>query len=292
MIKSMTGYGGAAGEACGIRLSVELRSVNNRYLDCTIRIPRIYTALEDSLKEVVSRHISRGKVDVFVTIDSEGADDLTVSVNPNVADAYVKAIRSLAETYGIGDDLTAVSLARIPDVLLVEKKETDRDALSVGLCSVLEEAMQGFDAMRSAEGVRMFEDISRRLDRIGELTDLAEARSPETVKAYREKLMARMQEVLENRSVDENRILLEAAIFADRVAVNEEIVRLRSHISQLRTMLESGEPVGRKIDFLVQEMNREANTLGAKGNDGEMARIVIDLKAEIEKIREQIQNVE
>lgn len=292
MIKSMTGYGCAKGEACGLGLTIELRSVNNRFLDCSIRIPRVYTALEDALKSIVGKHISRGKVDVYVTIDSSGADDLTVQVNTGVAEAYLKAIEELSVKYGLKNDATAMSVARLQDVLTVEKKETDTDVLKEGLCAVLEEAMIGYDSMRSTEGEKLYHDISGRLDEIERLTALAEERSPATVEAYREKLTARMQEVLQGRDIDENRILLEAAIFADKVAVNEEIVRLRSHVSQLRGMLLSSEPVGRKIDFLVQELNREANTLGSKGNDSEMAKIVIDLKAEIEKIREQIQNVE
>lgn len=292
MIKSMTGYGCAHGQSGTLGLTVELRSVNNRFLDCSIRIPRVYTAVEDSMKALVGRHISRGKVDVFVTIDSSNADDLAVEVNQYVAEAYLKAISSLAEKYELKNDVSAMSLVRLQDVLTIEKKQADTDVLQHDLCEVLEEALRGFDRMRSAEGEKLYQDISGRLDEIERLTGLAEKRSPETVTAYREKLYARMQEVLQDKNVDENRILLEAAIFADRVAVNEELVRLRSHVSQLRGMLEFSEPVGRKIDFLIQELNREANTLGSKGNDAEMARIVIDLKAEIEKIREQIQNVE
>ena len=292
MIRSMTGYGNAVGESGGLGLTIEVRSVNNRYLDCNIRIPRVYTSMEDALKEVVGRHVSRGKVDVYVTIDSSGADDLTVEVNRPVTDAYVTAMRSLSETYGIPLALTAMDLARFQDVLSVRKKETDTDSLSAELCRIMEEAMVSYDLMRRTEGRKLHDDIALRLTEIERLTDLAEARSPETVKAYREKLLARMREVLESTDIEESRILTEAAIFADRVAVNEEIVRLRSHIDQLRSMLDGEGPVGRKMDFLVQEMNREANTLGSKGNDGEIARIVIDMKAEIEKIREQIQNIE
>ena len=292
MIRSMTGYGSASGESGGLGLTIEVRSVNNRYLDCSIRIPRVYTSMEDALKEVIGRHVSRGKVDVYVTIDSSGADDLTVEVNRPVTDAYVEAMQSLSETYGIPLSLTAMDLARFQDVLTVRKKETDTDSLSAELCRIMEEAMNAYDVMRVTEGAKLREDICRRLTEIGRLTDQAEARSPETVRAYREKLLARMREVLESTEIEESRILTEAAIFADRVAVNEEIVRLRSHIDQLRSMLDGDGPVGRKMDFLVQEMNREANTLGSKGNDGEIARIVIDLKAEIEKIREQIQNIE
>lgn len=292
MVKSMTGYGCARGQSENIGIVIELRSVNNRYLDCSIRIPRVYTAMEDSMKALVQKYISRGKVDVYVNLDTSKAESITVEVNKPIADSYMKALEQLEKMYGIKNDVTALSLSRFQDVLTVEKAETDTDALEKDVCAVLEEALRGFDEMRAVEGEKLYKDISGRLDEIERLTTMAEERSPVTVAAYREKLAARMAEILENRDIDENRILLEAAIFADRVAVNEEIVRLRSHVSQLRNLLLSNEPVGRKIDFLIQELNREANTLGSKGNDGEMARIVIDLKAEIEKIREQIQNIE
>ena len=292
MVKSMTGYGCARGQSENIGIVIELRSVNNRYLDCSIRIPRVYTAMEDGMKALVQKHISRGKVDVYVNLDTSKAESITVEVNKPIADSYMKALDQLEKMYGIKNDVTTLSLSRFQDVLTVEKAETDTDALSKDICAVLEEALRGFDEMRAVEGEKLYKDISARLDEIERLTAMAEERSPVTVAAYREKLAARMAEILESRDIDENRILLEAAIFADRVAVNEEIVRLRSHVSQLRTLLLSNEPVGRKIDFLIQELNREANTLGSKGNDSEMACIVIDLKAEIEKIREQIQNIE
>ncbi len=292
MVKSMTGYGCARGQSGDIGVVIELRSVNNRYLDCNIRIPRVYTAVEDPMKALVQRYITRGKVDVYVNLDTSQADNVTVEVNRTVADSYMRALEQLSQIYGIENDITAVSLSRLQDVLRIEKTEADTDALARDLCAVLEQALRGFDEMRSCEGEKLYADISSHLDEIERLTNMAEERSPATVAAYREKLAAKMLEILESRDIDENRILLEAAIFADRVAVNEEIVRLRSHVSQLRTMLLQNEPVGRKLDFLIQELNREANTLGSKGNDGEMARIVIDLKAEIEKIREQVQNIE
>lgn len=292
MVKSMTGYGCARGQSGNIGIVIELRSVNNRYLDCNIRIPRVYTAMEDGMKALVQKYITRGKVDVYVNLDTSQADDMTVEVNKPVADSYVKALEQLSEMYKVKNDVTALALSRFQDVLRIEKKETDTDVLSKDICSVLEEALKGFDDMRTVEGEKLYRDINGRLDEIESLTNMAEKRSPITVAVYREKLAAKMTEILQSRDIDENRILLEAAIFADRVAVNEEIVRLRSHVSQLRSMLLSCEPVGRKLDFLIQELNREANTLGSKGNDGEMARIVIDLKAEIEKIREQVQNIE
>ena len=292
LIKSMTGYGSAKGMSGKTAVSIELRSVNNRFLDCSVRIPRGYTAAEDAVKEHVQKCISRGKVDVFITIDSSQADNVKINVNRPLADAYVAAIKELAEAYSVSDDISAAMLSRIPDVLQIEKTELDIDVLTADICTVLDEALAGFDAMRAAEGRKLYDDISARLDEIMRLTALAEERSPKTVEEYRARLLAKMTEVLQSSNIDENRILLEAALFADKVAVNEEIVRLRSHVSQLRGMLDSCVPVGRKIDFLIQELNREANTLGSKGNDTEMAHIVVDLKAEIEKVREQVQNIE
>ena len=292
MIKSMTGYGNAAGVSGKLEISIELRSVNNRFLDCSIRIPRVYTAVEDGMKAMVQQYITRGKVDVYVTIDATKSDDVTISVNEPLAEAYVEAFKQLSEKFEIKNDVTALSLAKFPDILKVEKVEDDTEALGNDICNILEEALKGFDEMRTREGEKLYNDITSHADEIERLTGLAEERSAVTVPEYREKLYQRMTEVLQSTDVDENRILLEAAVFADKVAVNEEVVRLRSHVSQLRHLISGSEPVGRKLDFIVQEMNREANTIGSKGNDGEMAKIVIDLKAEIEKIREQVQKVE
>lgn len=292
MIKSMTGYGNAEGVSNKLEISIELRAVNNRFLDCSIRIPRVYTAVEDSLKALVQKYTSRGKVDVYVTIDASNSDDVMINVNEPLAEAYMAALGKLADKFGISGDLSAVTLAKFPDILLVEKQKSDTDTLASDMCGILENALIGFNEMRSREGEKLYYDISSHLDEISRLTDMAETRSAVTVPEYRAKLLQRMNEVLQTKEYDENRILLEAALFADKVAINEEVVRLRSHVSQLRQMLEQDEPVGRKLDFLVQEMNREANTIGSKGNDTEMAKIVIDLKAEIEKIREQVQNVE
>jgi uncharacterized protein (TIGR00255 family) len=298
MIKSMTGYGsakrsfGTAGAAGAIDITVELRSVNNRYLDTNIKLPRVYAAMEDTLKSAVTRSISRGKVDVYVTIDTSKAENVTIRVNKPVADAYVAVLKSLAEEYSLVSNISAIDLTRFPEVLQLEKSETDMDALTADVASVLEEALSDFDNMRRREGDNLSADIARRLDEILRLTQRAEELSPKSVSDYRAKLEAKMAEVLKNKDIDETRIVMEAAIFADRVAINEETVRLRSHIAQLRSMLEAGEPVGRKLDFLIQELNREANTIGSKGNDAEMARVVVDLKAEIEKIREQVQNIE
>lgn len=292
MIKSMTGYGSAKGVSGAIDITVELKSVNNRYLDCSIRMPRVYSALEDSLKALVTRSISRGKVDLFINIDASKAENLTIKINRPVADAYLAALKELSDDYGLENTVAAIDLIRFPDVLLQEKSETDKEALSDDLCAVLTEALRDFDAMRLREGENLAADIAERLNEIERLTKMAEECSPRSVANYRARLEAKMAEVLQNREIDEARILTEAAIFADRVAISEETVRLKSHIEQLRNMLKSREPVGRKLDFLIQELNREANTIGSKGNDAEMARIVVDLKSEIEKIREQAQNIE
>lgn len=292
MIKSMTGYGSAKGTSGKLKITVELRSVNNRFLDCSVRIPRVYTALEDMIKAQVGKSISRGKVDVFVTIDFSEADDVEIVVNESVAEAYVNAVRKLSEKYSLPNDLTALSLAKMQDVLSVQKAETDMDCLGRDISAILAEAIADFDAMRSREGAKLREDVLNHLNEVERLRNLAVERSPKTVSEYREKLLKRMREVLDGAAVDESRIVTEAALFADKTAVDEETVRLESHISQLRSFMEASEPIGRKVDFLVQEFNREANTIGSKGNDVEMARIVVDLKSEIEKIREQIQNIE
>lgn len=292
MIKSMTGYGGAKGKSGKLDITIELRSVNNRYLDCSIRMPRVYISAEDALKARVQQEISRGKVDVYITIDSTNADDVKITLNESLADSYIAALNEISQKYELKNDVTAMALARFPDVLQVEKVEEDADIIETDMCLILGEALDDFGKMRTAEGEKLYNDISSRLDEIERLTKLAEERSPKTVVEYRSKLEQRMKDVLQTANIDESRILTEAAIFADKVAVNEEITRIYSHISQMRDMLLSKEPVGRKMDFLIQEFNREANTMGSKGNDIEMARIVVDIKAEIEKIREQIQNVE
>ena len=292
MIKSMTGYGCAEGSSGDIDISIELRSVNNRYLDCNIRIPRIYTAFEDAIKSVVQKYISRGKVDLYITVDSSKSSDVEISINEPLAEAYMDALKKLADKFGISPDVTALNLLRFQDVLIVEKKETASDELLADICTVLETALARFNDMRTVEGEKLYADIMGRLDEIERLVTLVEERSPVTVAEYRARLESKMRETLANSNIDENRLLMEAAIFADKVAVDEETVRLRSHISQFRSILSLSEPVGRKLDFLVQELNREANTIGSKANDSEMARIVVDIKAEIEKIREQIQNIE
>ena len=289
MVKSMTGYGRAEETVNGCTITVELRSVNNRYLDCNVRIPRLYLFAEESIKSRVQNTISRGKVDVFVTLDGAGAEEVRVSVNRPLAQQYANALQELAPT---AYRITPETLSRFPEVLMAEKAEENVEEKAQDICRVLDLALADFDQMRSREGQRLEEDILSRARTIEELVGRVEERSPQTVSEYRAKLEARMNEVLANTQLDPARILTEAAIFADKVAVDEETVRLRSHIGQLRTMLDKGGAVGRKLDFLIQEFNREANTIGSKCSDIEIARHVVDIKAEIEKIREQIQNME
>ena len=292
MIKSMTGYGSAKGTVEGLGITVELKSVNNRYLDASVRMPRSFLFAEDAVKSVVQKHISRGKVDVFVSVDSSAAGDMSVKVNEPLLRGYVEAIRHIAEEYSLPDDVTALSVSRFPDVLTVERRELDKDKAAAALSEITAKAVEEFNAMREREGERLRRDMLGKLETIEGLVSVVEERSPQTVKEYRERLEARLRDILADRSLDEQRVITEAAIFADQTAVDEETVRLRSHIAQFRTMLEEGSPIGRKMDFLVQEFNRESNTIGSKCSDASLAKVVVDLKSEIEKIREQLQNVE
>lgn len=292
MIKSMTGYGRAQGTFSGGEITVEIKSVNNRYLDCGVKLPRVYGYVEDSIKSLVQKHISRGKVDVFVTINAMGSDNVKISLNGPVVQGYLDALKQMSQEYGVRDDISVSLLSRFNDVFLVEKQEEDQDAVKAEILQVVEEALGAYDSMREKEGTALKNDLLLKAEEILGLVSKVEDRSPITVEAYRARLTAKMQEVLENQQLDEARIIQEAAIYADKVAVDEETVRLRSHVSQLRSMLDNGGVIGRKLDFLMQEMNREANTIGSKGNDVEQARNVVDIKSLLEKIREQIQNIE
>ena len=292
MVKSMTGYGRARQTLHGRDITVEVRSVNNRYLDCTVKAPRTYIFAEDAVKSRVQKAVSRGKVDVFITIDATAADETVVAVNEPLARGYYEALTKIRDMFSLEGELTAAVLAKFPDVLTVTKAEEDLESVAGDICAVLDEALEAYNAMRAVEGVKLCEDIAGRVTTIETVVGKVEERSPQTVAAYREKLTARMQEVLQSTTIDESRILTEAAIFADKIAVDEETVRLRSHIAQLRTMLKSDQPVGRKLDFLIQEVNRECNTIGSKCNDLTIAQDVVNMKAEVEKIREQVQNIE
>lgn len=289
---SMTGYGSAKGSVEGQEITVELKSVNNRYLDCSVRLPRNFLFAEDTVKQAVSAGVSRGKVDVFVSAQASQDSGTVVSVNEELARGYRDAVARIAETLGLESGLNAFSLARFPDVLTVERRELDKDKAAAALSEITAKAVEEFNAMREREGERLRRDMLGKLETIEGLVFVVEERSPQTVKEYRERLEARLRDILADRSLDEQRVITEAAIFADRTAVDEETVRLRSHIAQFRTMLEEGSPIGRKMDFLVQEFNRESNTIGSKCSDASLAKVVVDLKSEIEKIREQLQNVE
>ena len=288
----MTGYGRARATRNLRDITVEIRSVNNRYLDCTVKMPRMYAFAEDAVKARVQKAVSRGKVDVYITVDASAADVAQVNVNTALAAQYAQALRALAAVCGTEGQVTPEQLARFPEVLTVTKADEDLECVSADLCAVLDEALDSYNAMRAVEGVKLAEDSGARLTAIEGMTAQVEERSPETVREYRQKLTARMQEVLQSTAIDEQRILQEAAIYADRIAVDEETVRLRSHVSQLRGMLQSDQPMGRKMDFLIQELNRESNTIGSKCSNLDIARIVVDLKGEVEKIREQVQNIE
>lgn len=292
MVKSMTGYGRAREMRNGRDITVEVRSVNNRYLDCTVKMPRAYIFAEDRMKARVQQAISRGKVDVFVTIDASAADAAVVAVNEPLARGYYDALTRLKTMFDLSGDITPEVLAKFPDVLAVTKAEEDVEAIAADICAVLDDALAAYNAMRAVEGGKLAADVAGRITTIEAVVGKVEERSPQTVAAYRQRLEAKMQEVLQSTTIDESRILTEAAIFADKIAVDEETVRLRSHIAQLQAMLVSGEPVGRKLDFLIQEVNRECNTIGSKCNDLTIAQDVVNMKAEVEKIREQVQNME
>ena len=288
----MTGYGRGEAVLHDRTITVEVRAVNNRYLDCAVKIPRLYVFAEEAIKAQVQSQVGRGKVDVFVTIDATAADKVAVTLNRPVADGYYAALTQMRETYDLAEPVSLSLLSRFPDVFLVEKEQGDADVIAGDILQVLSQALTDFNAMRAREGAKLADDVRAKAGTIASLVTQVEQRSPETVAAYREKLRQRMEEVLENTQIDESRILTEAALFADKVAVDEETVRLRSHLDQLEQMLEQGGAIGRKLDFLIQEFNREANTIGSKCSDVTLARVVVELKGEIEKIREQVQNIE
>ena len=293
LIKSMTGYGRAVETVNGREFTVEIRSVNNRYLDCSVRLPRILSFAEDAVKQAVKAAVSRGKVDVFITAHSEGGDEVQISLNKGVLAGYLAAMRQMAAEFDIADDVRVSTVSRLPDVFTVEKPEVDEEQLQKDLMSVVAQALESYNTMRATEGVALDKDLRTRGQTIVELVSQVEAAgNAQTVIDYRDRLEAKLREVLANTAIDESRILTEAAIFADKVAVDEETVRLRSHLQQMNTMLDGGGAIGRKLDFLLQEMNREANTIGSKCTDVRLARIVVDIKAELEKIREQTQNIE
>ena len=288
----MTGYGRVKVENDLREITVELRSVNHRYLDLNIKVPRIYGYLEEMVSKQAQATIARGKVDIFVSVRAKEGADIRVSPNMAVIQGYVDAIRKVSETYGLSDEATALSLLRLPDAMEQSKEEADADQLKAEVSAVLDQALTEYNAMREKEGARLVEDVTYRAGLIAQSVDFVEQRSPDCVEEYRQRIAARMTEILDGTELAQQRILQEAALYADKVNVTEEIVRLRSHLAQLESMLKSPVAIGRKLDFLVQEMNRETNTIGSKANDFQIAKTVVDIKAEIEKIREQIQNLE
>ena len=292
LVKSMTGYGRAVQTVNGREFTVEIRSVNNRYLDCSVKLPRMLSFAEDTLKQAVKATISRGKVDVFVTQSSEGASDVKITLNSAMVAGYLEAMNQMAEEFKLREDISVALLSGMPEVFTVDKPQVDEEQLLHDLMGVVNAALDNYDAMRTKEGLALKNDLTNRGNTIRELVSQVEAGNAQTVIDYRTRLYNKLQEVLANTAIDESRILTEAAIFADKVAVDEETVRLRSHLEQMDSMLASGGPIGRKLDFLLQEMNREANTIGSKCTDVRLARVVVDIKAELEKIREQTQNIE
>ena len=292
MVKSMTGFGRAQKMVGGRDISVEIKSVNHRYFGFSSRISRAYGFLEEKMKSYTQGFISRGKVDVAVSIQTIEGSGGQVEINRELAKSYIAALRGLGEETGLTDDLSLCAIARFSDIFAVRKTEEDEEEIWAAVKEVADEAIARFVAMRTKEGAKLEEDVLSRLVTIEGLVAKVEERSPQTVEEYRARLYQKLCEVLKDNRVDEQRIVTEAAIFADRVAVAEETVRLRSHIEQFRHIISQDEPVGRKLDFLVQEFNREANTIGSKAQDVAIARVVVDLKSEIEKIREQIQNME
>jgi uncharacterized protein (TIGR00255 family) len=288
----MTGYGRAVETINNREFTVEISSVNNRYLDCSVRLPRMLSFAEEAVKQTVKQYVSRGKVEVHISVRSEAAEDTKLTLNAPVVEGYLSAMRQMVDSYGVKDDISVSTLSRLPEVFIMEKAKADEEQLQSDLMAVLTSALESYNAMRTTEGAALDQDLRSRGNTILDFVSKVEAGNAQTVVDYRARLEAKLREVLANTAIDESRILTEAAIFADKVAVDEETVRLRSHLQQMNTMLDAGGAMGRKLDFLLQEMNREANTIGSKCTDVALARIVVDIKAELEKIREQTQNIE
>lgn len=292
MLSSMTGYGRAQNVLNGRDILVEIRSVNHRYFDYSSRIPRVYSYVDEKLKTLFKEVISRGKVEVSVTINALESKDSVIHVNKSIAEVYITALRSLSGEFDLGDDLKLSNLIKIPDIFNVQKTPDDEEQIWNDISQVAHEALDQFLNMRISEGKKLKNDIISKANAIEQMVGEVEKISPTTVENYRKKLVLKLEEILASKDIDEQRIITEAAIFAEKIAVDEETVRLKSHISQFKDMLDSSEAVGRKLDFIVQEMNREVNTIGSKAQDLNITKIVVDMKSEIEKIREQIQNIE
>lgn len=292
MMKSMTGYGRSQQIINGRDISVEIKSVNHRFFEFSARVPRVYGYLEEKLKSYVQSMVSRGKIDVNVTVFTLEGQDSQVEINRSLVKGYVEALRGIQEEFGLKDDLSLSAVARFNDAFTVRKAVEDEEAIWNDVQQVAAKAIASFIEMRSLEGERLKQDLKKKLSAIADIVSQIELKAPQTVVQYRERLTCKMQEVLADKNIDEQRILMEAAIFSEKIAVDEEIVRLKSHLKQFAAFLEKEEAIGRKLDFLVQELNRETNTIGSKAQDIEITQYVVDIKSEIEKIREQIQNIE
>lgn len=292
MLLSMTGFGRERAEFDEREVLVEIRAVNHRFYEFSARTPRAYGYLDEKLKALLGGKISRGKVEVSVYIYNKEGVNADISVNKELAHGYLDALRAAAPELAVEDDLKLSDIMRLPDLFTVVKTQENEEQVWEQVRTAAEAALSRFIEMRKVEGEKMFDDISARLDTIEDMVKKVEERSPAVTEAYRARLTAKITELIADRNIDDARILTEAAIFSEKTAVDEETVRLHSHIAQFRSLIESGEPVGRKLDFLVQEMNREVNTTGSKCSDLDITRIVVDMKSEIEKIREQIQNIE
>lgn len=292
MVRSMTGFGRAKSQINGLDITVEIKSVNHRYFEFSARVPRVYSFLEEKIKSFMSQAVSRGKVEVSVLVEDNTENATVIEINREYTNAYISALKQLSKEYNLKNDVKVSSLIGSNDVFKIKRQTVEDDVIIEAVLTVLEDALQNFIDMRTAEGERLLNDVTTRTAYILEKVEFIEKRSPETVENYKNRIEQKIKELLGDNTVDEQRVLTEVAIFADKVAVAEETVRLRSHIKQFESLMSANEPVGRKLDFIVQEMNREANTIGSKAQDIEIAHTVVDIKSEIEKIREQIQNME
>ena len=295
MIKSMTAFGRAKHEGEQKDITVEIKSVNSRFFDCNVKIPRAYLFLEERIKTYIQKNaVARAKVDVFVTVENHTSGVGAVRIDREFAQSYLEALRTLSREFSLPDDITTMSVARNPDVFKYERSEEDMEKEWDALRAVLDEAIAGYDAMRKTEGEKAERDITAKIEAVRGYADEVEAISKEDTVGYRDKLEARLRQILGDNAVtvDENRLLTECAIWADKIAIDEELVRLRSHFGAFYDIIKAKEPSGRKLDFLMQELNRETNTIGSKANNARIARIVVNMKGELEKIREQVQNIE
>ena len=292
MLRSMTGYGRCERMAEGKKILAEIKSVNQRFTDYNIKVPRHLAFLEDKVRELASQRIARGKVDIYISVESYEEADKEINLNEALAKNYVEVLRQLKEEFNLDGDINVNTVSRFSDIFRSERKEEDQELIWKVVADTMNEALDAFIAMREREGERIQKDLCARIDYMKELAQKVDERSPQTVAEYKERLYSKIKEVLDEREVDEARVLTEVAIFADKVAVNEETVRLSSHFDEFYAIINGGEPAGRRLDFLVQEINREVNTIGSKAQDLDIAKTVVELKGEIEKLREQIQNIE